>query len=152
MKSDSPEFLEILAKVPRWHMLDPEVDLYKDMDEYLDIQRWHEVSDTYAGKPIPKGSVIRRPIPENVRRSMAWWSLYNQLSVECSGGDFGWLFSGVDSSVAVFPATVSFGLRKFSTRETAKSAIPILGGDEEIIRNLQDGPGAYMRWVLGNQT
>ena len=37
------------------------------------------------------------------------------------------------------------------THPDSPELIPCLGGEAEIIKNLQEGPGAYMRWVLGIQ-
>ena len=158
-QSDSPEFLAILERVPRWHMLTPGEQI-KDGDKIW--QPGDQVSGVWR-KVIAIGTVNSRPfrrhIPEHVRRSEAWWALYNQLAT-IKPDKRGWLM-GHDRMIPERTETpdafevfahvvlVNYGLPKFTDDLDWRDAIDILGGEAEIIKNLQEGPGAYMRWVLG---
>lgn len=85
MNTDSHEFTAILNRVPMWHMLTPLVDKWKDGDEYLLVagfnKKWSPIlREQMYGYPVSDETIFRRPIPESVRRSVAWWALYNKLA------------------------------------------------------------------------
>lgn len=156
---DSPEFLAILERVPRWHMLTPGVDVWREGDEvgnYINHEigtEWEAIENSafYGDKIV---GLSRRPVPEHVRRSEAWWALYNQLAtVTPNEYRFSldlWYGRAIAPNVHGRNTldAANFGYGCFETREAALAAIPILGGEAEIIKNLEEGPGAYMRWIL----
>ena len=165
INSDSSKFLAILERVPRWHMLTPG-DVLQKGDEYFADGRWFEEQQGWFGQIIDirmSAFTHRRPIPEHVRRSEAWWALYNQLATVAPIPRFDQAHSqfivtlyadhsGDDNPSAVLDVEEESqfnGLRGFNGSAEAYSAIRALGGEAEIIKNLQEGPGAYMRWVLG---
>lgn len=173
---DSPEFTEILNRLPRWHLLTPGVDVWREGDQFYD---WAEYDDWFDCLNDMVGSITgqavttceseegdaaigRRPIPEHVRRSEAWWALYNQLATVAPIPRFDQAHSqfivtlyadhsGDDNPSAVLDVEEESqfnGLRGFNGSSKAYAALKVLGGEQEIIKNLQEGPGAYMRWVL----
>jgi len=161
---DSPEFTEILNRLPRWHLLTPGVDVWREGDQFYD---WAEYDDWFDCLNDMVGSITgqavttceseegdaaigRRPIPEHVRRSEAWWALYNKLAT-VGPGELAFYFESKEpdyGGLAIILFESTFSHRGFEARSVAELAIPILGGEAEIIKNLQEGPGAYMRWVL----
>lgn len=161
---DSPEFLAILGRVPRWHMLTPGVDVWRENDEYLPSKQnaeWVNAWEAYGRYGIKEiasvfSSRARRPVPEHVQRSEAWWALYNQLATVAPIPRFDQALSRFiitmydvdDVHLDVEEESEIGGLRGFNGSSEAFAAIKALGGEAEIIKNLQEGPGAYMRWVL----
>lgn len=142
---DSPEFTEILNRVPRWHMLTPGADVWWDGDEilgakYTDTQEpaWITPTQSVIGKAITTSLPCRRPIPENVRRSEAWFQLLADVCREHSGNP--------DYTLVLYAclsqgATIS-GI--FGPDLAGK-----LGTDDDCEQFMEEGPGAYMRWILG---
>jgi hypothetical protein len=136
---DSPEFTEILNRVPRWHMLTPGVDVWRKGDEYtyyLAYGKYEKVKPAYVGKKVDS-SFGRRPIPENVRRSEAWFQLLADVCREHSGNP--------DYTLVLYAclsqgATIS-GI--FGPDLAGK-----LGTDDDCEQFMEEGPGAYMRWIL----
>lgn len=66
-------------------MLTPGVDVWRDGDESLENGYAFDSGADFEPHPYPKGHIVggfnigRRPIPENVRRSMAWHHLFRKL-------------------------------------------------------------------------
>jgi hypothetical protein len=146
---DSPEFTEILNRVPRWHMLTPGEKLNRDTDEY--IEHYAGEKDFHSCKNMDSDSacdyaddvaLFRRPIPETIRRSMAWWSLAEQVLGEKRlyryYGEF------VCDTASPFESTTGWDDHSGITRMECKR----LGGEQEILNNLKRGPESYMRWIL----
>lgn len=152
---DSPEFLAILERVPRWHMLTPD-DKIQDGDYKIEAGNIGQGQEVFMDKihwaESPENlPFVFRTIPEHVRRSEAWWALYNQLATVAPNGE-GFAMYINSYGLALDTSMKCHGIRKFeisdSDRELFQERISILGGEAEIIKNLQEGPGAYMRWVL----
>jgi hypothetical protein len=160
---DSPEFTEILNRVPRWHMLTPGDKIKKGDQGYFRFM-WVDATQGFGETIETNEDPMRRPIPENVRRSEAWWALYNKLTTVAPVPRFDQAHSqfivtlyadhsGDDNPSVVLDVEEESqfnGLRGFNGSAAAYSAIRALGGEAEIIKNLQEGPGAYMRWILEN--
>ncbi len=161
--TDSPEFLEKLAKVPTHVMLTPRVHRWRESDEWLFDETYSATRDPGWGllssdgmnlrdgdPPTNIGSyvygVARRPIPENVRRSAAWWALYNSLATVAPDHlGIAYLYclinrvSGISLTID-FENRMRHGIRKFESFEKCRDSIPILGGEETIIHFLSEGP------------
>lgn len=139
---DSPEFLAILERVPRWHMLTPD-DKIQDGDYKIEAGNVGQGQELFMDKihwaentgDLP---FVFRPIPEHVRRSEAWFQLLSDVCREHSGNPD---YSTVLYACIQQGATIS-GI--FSP-DLAKK----LGTDDECEKFIEEGPGAYMRWVLG---
>lgn len=154
--TDSPAFLERLAKVPAHVMLTPGVQL-REGDEFFADLLWHPEQAGWWGKVIDErmdGFPHRRRIPEHIRRSAAWWGLYNSLAT-VAPNEHGTLIIYEDAhdrldiihgGTIKFKAGIKYagqgavnGLRKFRTVRDAMNAVPILGGEENIIKHLSEG-------------
>lgn len=139
-------------------MLTPGKDKWQSGDEFLytamhgdeESFHWrHIAAKEYWGEVIDRSEIVRRPVPEHVRRSMAWHALFVNLTVPHPENRIVFRKHGnYETLIWALLGTVYFD-RGFKTHEEWEAAIPILGGEAEIIKNLQEGPGAYMRWVLG---
>lgn len=136
MSVDSPEFLEILEKVPKWHMLTPGKDKWRENDKVPGAANIIlAVCDEDIGSVSDCWSM--REIPENVRRSMAWFALFHQL---CAGAE--------QSFLGIMSDWWTYTNRADRLLSFHPDWIEVLGGVDTIDTNLQDGPGAYMKWVL----
>lgn len=161
--SDSPEFLAILERVPRWHMLTADKDKWIEGDEY-----WHRDFGGWVAENNDQKFMVdvnltwpaRRPIPEHVRRSEAWWALLHKIcQVSVSLGplmdvisDWCWYQDQLAAAeIKHGPKLAPLHAKQFRNtlfKNFHDKEKLILGGEVEIIKNLQEGPGAYMRWVL----
>lgn len=152
---DSPEFLAILERVPRWHMLThrKKCDSCDGTGGFTRDGENNEFDDNYEIIECAEcggvGTIQERmKIPEHVRRSEAWWALYNQLATRPAWARFELDLQDKTWPLSIYASTIITGIRGFSSGDEIESSIPILGGETEIIKNLQEGPGAYVRWVL----
>jgi len=85
---DSKEFLEILEQMPKWFYLTPGLDKWRNGDQAwtisnsMDSLKWRDMPSQNFNKIIEDESILqligRRPIPESIRRSQAFWVLYAQ--------------------------------------------------------------------------
>lgn len=155
--TDSPAFLERLAKVPSHVMLTPGVHLYKNGDEWIDgALKWGPVNEDNIGRVINVTfqPIVRRSIPEHIRRSAAWWGLYTSLATVAPDAhgtiivyeDAHERLDIIHGGTIKFKAGIKYqgqgatnGLRKFQTVRDAMNAVPILGGEETIIKHLSEG-------------
>jgi hypothetical protein len=154
--TDSKQFTEILNKVPRWRYLTPGDKINRDTDQYIELgvkyDDWADANladgDDACDYPS-SNTIVRRPIPESVRRSMAWWALYNQLATVSQKSPAYRLFVTSENKVNLGFESTSHLRGIAGVYSNALKLFPILGGEQEIIKNLSEGDGAYMRWALG---
>ena len=160
MNTDSKEFTAILSRVPKWHMLTPGKDRWEENDK---VPGPAGISLNVCSEDIDAVSDCwsMREIPEHVRRSEAWWALYNRLATVAPIPRFDQAHSqfivtlyadhsGDDNPSAVLDVEEESqfnGLRGFNgSAEAYSQGSRLRSGDN---KNLQEGPGTYMRWVLG---
>ena len=151
---------EALALVPEYWPLNPAIDKPIDGDEWFSTNlQWMEFAegDLNSTGHLP----WRRPIPKIVREAEARWILYDALA-SVSPRDCGWLFGlkpafdSEDQCVVAehvyFCTEVNTGIKKFSTKESARAALKLFdtmrGNDALLIEMLDsERPGALWRWV-----
>ena len=78
-------------------------------------------------------------VPEHIRRSAAWWGLYNSLAT-VAPNEHGYLLTPKFGYLLATRVSDCLGIRKFTSEGTAAHAVPILGGEETIIRYFSEGP------------
>jgi len=129
-------------------------------------KRWEEVTKTTywfaeeANHKIRcKDSIARRPIPQDVRESAAWWLLYNTLAEVDPIPKFGQLmarfiitmYGDDDNYLDIEPDAEVSGMRSFNGESKAFAAIKALGGDQRIMKELSSGPDPLGRWILAGK-
>ena len=145
--TDSRAFLERLAKVPTHVMLTPGVHLWRDNDYEIQVgnigqgrELFHDIAHpTQFGKIIESDSAYR-PVPEHIRRSAAWWGLYNSLATSNAGARFEYDPHDKAWPLSTYLDSIVRGVKGFGSREALKKYIPILGGEKTIIHYLSEGP------------
>lgn len=102
------------------------------------------------GVRIASDYVARRPIPDEVLENQAFWVLYNKLATVAPNGE------GFDvcyhKLLAVYDLSTGNGMngkRLFESQDAYHKAIPLLGGEQNIIKHLSAGD-LYSKW-LGEQ-
>lgn len=162
--TDSPEFTAMLEKIPKHIMLTPGVHRWIKGDEILgarytasNLPEWISALGSLYGQIIKSGFPARRPIPENVRCSAAWFALLSSMSSikpGCLGyGLHVWFDPEINRLLG--PKLEVFGtkghffeLNLFETKEHAHAAIPLLGGEQNIIHHLSSGC-LLPKWMAG---
>lgn len=84
--------------------------------------------------------VTRRPVPEEIRRSMAWWSAFHKLST----------VDRWDPPKISRDRIDTWRVKTFEHVELSDAAVEILGGKEEVEKNLAQGPHLFMEWYMGS--
>lgn len=148
MNTDSPEFTEILVKVPRWHMLSPGGTTQTYDQKHVIKNNEDDWLVTKVSRLVGKRESYRREIPDNVRRSMAFWALHDKLAI-VEPQFVGWRY-GLTVGKFIAISYCGDSSRGFDSCESAEQAVPILNGESEIVKNLQEGPCAYMKWIIGD--
>ncbi len=154
---------EALTLVPEYIMLRPGVDVLMRGDRFpgglADEGKmvWHEIMPETIGLTVPHGFQIwARPIPEPVRRAMAWWAMYN-AHADRSARDYGWLFyirPEIDSSEGgIVVACDGFiqtddnhGIRKFSSKERLREFLAL--APEVDVISMMDDHNPFESWLL----
>jgi len=156
---NTKEYLETLNRIPTHIMLVPKIHKYQEGDEWIggDLN-WCKIKAIRIGEIIGHlildsidAPIVRRPIPQHIRENAAWWALYNKLATKFITG-----FVFVSQPTPSYPGGRTFyaantnvpGIKKFASIELSEKAIPILGGEETIIKLLSDGD-LMSSWVAG---
>lgn len=147
---------EALSLVPEYWPLVPGVDKWDSQDEwYFEKVGWETIGTNWDGKPVD--CIGRRHVPQSVREAEARWILYNSLA-DGKPQEFYYALLLVpdiedDESLSIAIGEISYGSSAptFSTKEKAKCAFKILGGESAVIQMLTEGPGALFRWVEENR-
>lgn len=130
-------------------------------DNWVDVGPYH-IESIEVVMPDELG---RRPIPQDVRESAAWWLLYNSLA-KVDPDAYGTLLVyneeheyidvlhgaekiKVKSGITYKGCRETNGLRKFATVREAIDAVHKLGGVERIKKELSAGADPLGRWVSG---
>jgi hypothetical protein len=149
----TPEIKAVYEKLPTHVLLIPEVDKWRDGDEWFS-NGWRDFSENDV-KYFPYKLAIRRPIPAHIREAQAWWIVYNQLATVDPYSREGVIFAFVISPntpnrffLEVIKSRSLRGIRKFPNEEAAKNAISILGGEEKISEMFSKGQGLYEEWLM----
>ena len=85
-------------------------------------------------------------VPEHIRRSAAWWGLYNSLATVAPDHlGIAYLYCLINRKSGIglvidLENRMRHGIRKFESSERCRDAVPILGGEETIIHFLSEGP------------
>jgi hypothetical protein len=108
-----------------------------------------KIARHFYGTLVSLNDIGLRPAPEPIRRSAAWWALYNSLATIAPRGH-GFIYASIgEDALSINGPTYLAGIRKFNHRKLAESAIPILGGAETITHYLSEGD--LMSAWLGEQ-
>lgn len=156
---------EALALVPTHWPLTPGMDVWQDGDRIAEVGNigqgreifWDLVRPEEFGKLVPECDA-RRPIPQDVRESAAWWLLYNTLAT-INLPSFDQLYAQFiitkygndDLQLDVEPDSAINGMRSFNGESKAFAAIKALGGEQRIIKELSAGPDPLGRWILAGK-
>lgn len=123
-----------------------------------DYGEWE--SDVYPhGHGVGGFTHARRPIPQDVRESAAWWLLYNTLATVSPESDGVTLQVSDDPREKWMPLSLwkhyatktSTGMRKFENNVEADKCIVALGGEHRIIKELSIGTDPLGRWILAGK-
>lgn len=158
---------QIRDSLPKYRYLTPGVDMWREEDEVLYYwfdnsieeiaNKWLKADYLVFGKVL-RSSQGRRPIPDEVLDNQAFWVLYNKLATVDPIPQFDQAFSqfiitliGEDEKFLDVEEEAQFnGMRGFNGSSMAYSAIPLLGGEQNIIKHLSAGD-LYSKW-LSDQT
>lgn len=151
---------EALSMVPTHWPLTPGVDVWQDGDEFFDIVdlQWDTIAPPQYTQKV-NGIAARRPIPQDVRESAAWWLLYNTLATVDPIPRFDQLLArfiittyGDDIiELNVEPEAEFSGMRGFDGESKVYASIKALGGEQRIIKELSAGPDPLGRWILAGK-
>lgn len=158
---------EALLMVPTHWLLTPGVDVWQDGDEVLDCDYDKNglaiplfVRGSLAlGTYLRPDDIGRRPIPQDVRESAAWWLLYNTLATVDPIPRFEQLLArfiittyGDDIiELNVEPEAEFSGMRGFDGESKVYASIKALGGEKRVIKELSAGPDPLGRWILAGK-
>lgn len=141
---------QIKDSLPKYRLLTPGVDVWRDGDEFFDIVDLK--FDTIAPvqfRQLVNGITGRRPIPDEVIDNQAFWVLYNKLATAPRHLATFELSMGLKGIEVHYERLFKNGAPGFKTALLAEKAIPLLGGEQNIIKHLSAGD-LYSKW-LGEQ-
>jgi hypothetical protein len=147
---------QIKDSLPKYRYLTPGVDVWREGDEVVDLYQDEDITREFWNKksPLPIGTFLRpmaigrRPIPDEVLENQAFWVLYNKLATVAPDNK-GYIMLPKFGGVVASRVVDTFGLYKFISEPSIANAIPLLGGEQNIIKHLSIGD-AYSVW-LGEQ-
>ena len=148
---------QIKDSLPKYRYLTPGVDVWREGDEYFSKYDGDWIKAVHMSTKIlcEMGTLVsyravRRPIPDEVLENQAFWVLYNKLATVAPNGE------GFDvcyhKLLAVYDLSTGNGMngkRLFESQDAYHKAIPLLGGEQNIIKHLSAGD-LYSKW-LGEQ-
>lgn len=146
---------EIKAALPKYIWLQAEKDIWQEGDECLPekIDAWHPVTRPLIGTLVMV-LCARRPIPDEVLDNQAFWVLYNRLATVAPASDeLGVTFyisrnALREEILRITLLHADLNTRRFLTSLEARKAIPLLGGEQNIIKYLSTGPNPFENWLL----
>lgn len=160
---------EALAMVPTHWMLSSRRDKWQKGDQYFahnlpfddSDDNWVDVGPYHIEsiEVVMPDELGRRPIPQDVRESAAWWLLYNTLATVDPIPRFDQLLArfiittyGDDIiELNVEPEAEFSGMRGFDGESKVYASIKALGGEQRIIKELSAGPDSLGRWILAGK-
>ena len=160
---------EALPLIPTHIMLRPGIDKWQAGDEFLMthdqyLKNSWEKAFAFMKTVMPE-EIGRRAIPESVRQAMAWWhTLWDICQTRISYGvltpileDYDWYRDKINEY------RIKYGYPQEAAVEEARQhleslwknfdekEIELLGGYDEILKNLHEGSNAFHRWLLSTQ-
>lgn len=149
---------EIKAALPKYIYLKPGVHKWREGDDYFSkYEGWTPAIHMSTKLLCEFGTTIsypavRRPIPDEVLENQAFWVLYNRLATVAPASDeLGVTFyisrnALREEILRITLLHADLNTRRFLTSLEARKAIPLLGGEQNIIKHLSAGD-LYSVWI-----